>query len=300
MKRVCVINNYNYAKYLRECVASALSQTLSFDLIYVVDDGSTDDSRDVLENIARQDDRIHLIFKENAGQLSCFNALVGFFDDSDLICFLDADDFYPSDYLMMLSAKHSRMKSDFYFCEPIYFRDEVPVSCAVPHQNSEFVWAISSHATRYLRCWVGSPTSCISVTGRLFNNLFPYPFEPDWRTRADDVIVYGAGIFGYAKCYVPDMGVGYRVHSDNFFYGKVFSGSDLIRHEMVKDRLFFYYANKWSLPTLVKQPMAAKEVALVPPELRDRFQLPSDKKMAIAEFHGLRRFLRKITYPMWG
>src|SRR5690242_11531263 len=44
LKTSCLINNFNYAHYVSEAVESALAQTIAFDEIIVVDDGSTDES----------------------------------------------------------------------------------------------------------------------------------------------------------------------------------------------------------------------------------------------------------------
>lgn len=59
---------YNGGSYLREAVESILSQTLSDLELIVVDDGSTDGSRDLLANIAATDKRLRLVLQENAGQ----------------------------------------------------------------------------------------------------------------------------------------------------------------------------------------------------------------------------------------
>src|SRR6188768_2225570 len=83
-----VIDNYNYARFLRAAVDSALAQAYPRVEVVVVDDGSTDDSREV---IARYGDRISAVFKPNGGQASAFNA--GFAaSHGDLVLFLDSDD----------------------------------------------------------------------------------------------------------------------------------------------------------------------------------------------------------------
>jgi glycosyltransferase involved in cell wall biosynthesis len=41
MRAVCIVNNYNYERYLTTCLDSALRQSRPFDLILVVDVGST-------------------------------------------------------------------------------------------------------------------------------------------------------------------------------------------------------------------------------------------------------------------
>ncbi|MBD1927438.1 glycosyltransferase [Trichocoleus sp. FACHB-90] len=85
-----LINNYNYARFLSEAIDSALNQSYSHTEVIVVDDGSTDNSREI---IASYGDKITPVLKENGGQASAFNA--GFAASSgDIICFLDADDVY--------------------------------------------------------------------------------------------------------------------------------------------------------------------------------------------------------------
>jgi len=84
-----LINNYNYENYVSQAIESALNQTYDRVEVVVVDDGSKDNSRDVIEKYG---DRIVSVFKPNGGQGSAFNA--GFAaSQGDLICFLDADDY---------------------------------------------------------------------------------------------------------------------------------------------------------------------------------------------------------------
>src|SRR5437016_4869848 len=83
-----VIDNYNYAQFLREAIDSALAQTYSPFEVVVVDDGSTDGSRAIIESYGS---RIKSLFKTNGGQGSAFNA--GFAaSNGSVVCFLDADD----------------------------------------------------------------------------------------------------------------------------------------------------------------------------------------------------------------
>jgi glycosyltransferase involved in cell wall biosynthesis len=85
-----LINNYNYGRFLGQAIDSALSQDYLSKEILVVDDGSTDNSREIIFSYG---DRIIPIFKENGGQASAFNAGVAA-SRGDILCFLDADDFF--------------------------------------------------------------------------------------------------------------------------------------------------------------------------------------------------------------
>ena len=88
-----VIDNYNYGRYLRAAIDSALAQTYSQIEVVVVDDGSTDDSREVIESYGS---RILPVVKSNGGQGSAINA--GFAASrGEIVMFLDADDEFLSD-----------------------------------------------------------------------------------------------------------------------------------------------------------------------------------------------------------
>ncbi len=88
-----VINNYNYGRFLREAIDSAFAQIYPNTEVVVVDDGSTDNSREIIGGYG---DQIIPVLKENGGQASAFNA--GFLaSKGQVICFLDADDYYLSE-----------------------------------------------------------------------------------------------------------------------------------------------------------------------------------------------------------
>src|SRR5260370_24794184 len=65
-----VISSYNYGSFLANCIDSALEQTYHHTEVIVVDDGSTDNSRDI---IARYGNRVTPLLKENGGQASALN-----------------------------------------------------------------------------------------------------------------------------------------------------------------------------------------------------------------------------------
>jgi hypothetical protein len=83
-----VVNNYNYARYLRDSVDSALAQDHHDVEVVVVDDGSADNSREV---IAAYGERVVPVLKNNGGQGTALAA--GFAASTgDAVIFVDADD----------------------------------------------------------------------------------------------------------------------------------------------------------------------------------------------------------------
>lgn len=84
-----VITNYNYEKFLSQAIDSALGQTVPANEVVVVDDGSTDDSRSVIEQYGHQ--RVKAIFQTNAGVAAARNRAIEQLQSEYVVC-LDADD----------------------------------------------------------------------------------------------------------------------------------------------------------------------------------------------------------------
>ena len=114
-----LINNYNYGCFLKTAIDSALAQTYKDLEIIVVDDGSTDNSSEI---IASYGDRIISIIKKNGGQASAFNA--GFLrSQGEIICFLDADDlFIPTKVEKIVEAFNDAPEAGWCF-HPLEFVD---------------------------------------------------------------------------------------------------------------------------------------------------------------------------------
>lgn len=116
MKKVSVIVPvYNVKKYLRKCVDSIKNQTYQNIEIVLVDDGSTDGSENLCDEIARTDNRIVIIHKENGGLSDARN--VGMDASSgDYISFVDSDDYVDEDFCEILIANLEKYNADVSCC----------------------------------------------------------------------------------------------------------------------------------------------------------------------------------------
>ena len=47
---ICLVNNYNNEKFIGDCLSSVVNQTKSFDQVLIVDDGSVDGSKDIIQD----------------------------------------------------------------------------------------------------------------------------------------------------------------------------------------------------------------------------------------------------------
>ena len=87
-----VVSVYNAEKYLCECLESLVNQTYKDIEIICVNDGSTDNSSQILQHYASKDKRIKIVSKKNGGLSSARNAGI---DSSNgrYITFVDSDDY---------------------------------------------------------------------------------------------------------------------------------------------------------------------------------------------------------------
>lgn len=86
-----IIPFYNVEKYIGECLESALNQTLKEIEIICVDDGSTDNSYEIVDEYKRKNENIKIIQKENGGQSSARNVALKI-AKGKYVYFLDSDD----------------------------------------------------------------------------------------------------------------------------------------------------------------------------------------------------------------
>jgi glycosyltransferase involved in cell wall biosynthesis len=209
-----IINNYNYARYLGEAIESALAQSYQPTEVIVVDDGSTDESRDV---IAGYGTRVRSVFKENGGQGSTYNAGFGVCS-GDIVCYLDADDtLFPG-----AMAEVARLMSD-----PQVVKVQWP--CAITDAHGIRTGELSTkrpppegdYSALVIRD--GPLYDAFLHTGNAYartmlQRIFPMPEFP-YRNGADVYLVTTAPVLGLVRTAASPLGT-YRVHGANNFRGR--------------------------------------------------------------------------------
>ena len=113
--RSVIVPVYNLEKDLPRCLDSILAQTHGALEVIVVDDGSRDGSRAVLEEYARRDDRVKPIFKENGGVTSA--RLRGVAEATgEWVGFVDGDDEIEPDMYGWLLENARKYGADVSHC----------------------------------------------------------------------------------------------------------------------------------------------------------------------------------------
>lgn len=122
-----IIPIYNSEAYLAECLDSALAQTFEDIEVVCVNDGSTDGSARIVEERARQDERVVIITQENRGLGAARNAGV---DKArgDYLYFLDSDDRLAGNALEELTARANADNLDVLYFGAVPFCDDADLT----------------------------------------------------------------------------------------------------------------------------------------------------------------------------
>ncbi|MEH2232632.1 MAG: glycosyltransferase family 2 protein [Nostoc sp.] len=205
-----IINNYNYGHFLPEAIESALNQDYQPTEVIVVDDGSTDNSRQI---VADYGERIIPLLKENGGQGSAFNS--GFeISQGKTICFLDADDvLLPTAIGKAVELLH----------DPNVVKVHWPLSAVDVHgkllgklipedplsegdlRDAQIKGGIEGH--------IFSPTSGNAWSRSYLEKILPLP-ESRYRFNADSYLAILAPFSGSIKR-IPEYQALYRIHASN-------------------------------------------------------------------------------------
>lgn len=200
-----IIPTYNYARYVAAAVDSALSQSFEDLEIVVVDDGSTDETRETLRHLGT---RIRYIPRAHRGLAATRNAGIGV-SRGRYLAFLDSDDLWLPDKVSMQVARlDAEPAVGLVYTEATLFNDESTTE--IPHSY----W--SEHPSGKILPWllrhnvVPSPTPM--VRRELFEKVGPFDERlsacEDW-----DMWIRIAQVSEFA--YVDRVLARYRVHSAN-------------------------------------------------------------------------------------
>jgi hypothetical protein len=182
-----LINNHNYARFLGDAITSALNQTYPHTEVIVIDDGSADDSRRVIESFGS---RITACFQPNTGQAAAINR--GFsLSRGQIILLLDADDtFLPEKAAEVVHIFTSHPGIGWCFHPASFWHTatsrQTPPRADLPSTYIDFRQEI---AAAHLPTFAPA-TSCLCFARSLLAGLLPLPqLEP---TAADRYLKLGA------------------------------------------------------------------------------------------------------------
>lgn len=202
-----LINNHNYGQYVGEAIESVLNQTYQDFEIIVVDGGSEDQSRDVIQSYVRKyPQKITAVYKPSSGQAAAIN--VGFqLSRGDIIALLDSDDYFMPTKLEKIAGFHKTCAFVGHGRRQLTGGGEL-VDASAPLDDRENR-SLLYHRFGYIYTY-NLITSCISATRSLMSNILPMP-EEDYVTFADCYIKVMAQNYCDIQ-YYQDPLTFYRIH----------------------------------------------------------------------------------------
>lgn len=111
-----IVPAYNVANYLPKCLDSIINQTYKNIEIIAVDDGSTDESGEIIDRYAQKDSRVVSVHKKNGGLSDARNVGIDI-ATGEYLMFIDGDDFIDERMAEIMYSRIIEDKSDMVMCE---------------------------------------------------------------------------------------------------------------------------------------------------------------------------------------
>jgi glycosyltransferase involved in cell wall biosynthesis len=204
-----IVDNFNYGRFLGAAIDSALAQSYSNVEVVVVDDGSTDESRDVISTYGN---RLSAIFKPNGGHASAFNA--GFSaSHGAIVIFLDADDvLLPNAAEEVVRVWRPGVAKAQFVLAHIDALGRT-LGTTVPYLPAQMPSGDIRNSILEAGGYIGVPTSGNAFARSVLERLMPLP-EALWRQAADTSLEIIAPFFGDVISIGKTLGC-YRIHDSN-------------------------------------------------------------------------------------
>ena len=209
-----IIDNYNYRRYLREAIDSALAQSYAPIEVIVVDDGSTDGSPEIL---CVYGERIQPVLKPNGGQASALNAGLAH-SRGEVVFFLDADDVLRPQAVerVMQAFQHEpQAVRAHYRMEVIDSQGKRTGEVKPPWWMDLPQGDLRRQAAQFPFDLPWLPTSGNAFKRQALERIFPIP-EAEYRILADYYLSNLTPLFGPLAA-IDEILAGYRVHGENAY-----------------------------------------------------------------------------------
>lgn len=175
-----IIPAYNVEKYIEKCIISILEQTYTNIEVIVVNDGSTDSTGNIVDNLSQHDSRVRVLHKKNAGVSAARNSGIKA-SAGEYVVFVDGDDYIARDYVEYMLSLVENTSSDFCLSKYCYTK-----SGEVQTENEYIEKLQPEDATALLL----SPTIIVGC----WNKIFKRSLIVDNNIWFSTTLFYGEGL----------------------------------------------------------------------------------------------------------
>lgn len=175
-----VVPAYNVECYIERCIDSIRNQSCPNIEIIVINDGSTDKTRRIVESIASQDSRIYVVNNVNQGVSASRNNGIEL-AKGKWIAFVDGDDYISKDFVEHMVDVAKKTGADFCISTDCYKfnTDKQSPTVSVKQYSSDAATALLLSPRVEVGCW---------------NKLFSLDFINRLQLRFDTTLFYGEGL----------------------------------------------------------------------------------------------------------
>ena len=271
-----IVPAYNVEKYIKTCLDSLINQTYSNFEIIIINDGSTDQTEEILRSY--QSNPKFRIYSQKNGGLSAARNHGLKLANGELVCFIDSDDSVKSDYLEKLVAP---------------FIDCADVDITVCGYQEKFEKSEIDHVLKTQKITGYQATEDLLIKQQDFNVLA-------WNKL-------------YRKSLFTDYDIEYpvgQIHEDNLTTYKLFSHSQTVVY--ISDVLYIYQRthseitkNRHSEEKTLKRLQAKEQMAIEAGQyLQDsKLKLTADVALLLSYFafldHAISRQIDKSHYNVY-
>jgi glycosyltransferase involved in cell wall biosynthesis len=212
-KIACIIPSYNHASYIAEAIRSVLRQSLPAERLVIVDDGSLDNSVEVIRAV--KDPRIHLVVQENQGAHAALTHGLELCKDCDFVSVLNSDDRYHTERFARCAAYLERHPDTQLVCTRIRLIDEFgrPVGQLDGRQRRlNRIWSHLSNTTDFVAS-LGYGNFTKTTSNFFFRTGAIVEFRP-YRYAHDYFAALTVALRGTLEPIHQDL-LDYRVHAKN-------------------------------------------------------------------------------------
>ncbi|NLS07916.1 glycosyltransferase [Rhizobium sp. P32RR-XVIII] len=219
-----LINNHNYGRFVGRAIDSALNQKAPDVETIVVDDGSSDQSRSILE---AYNNRVKVLCQDNRGQAAAINAAVRV-SRGDILCFLDADDWWAPGKLSATAAafrSNPQVSLVYHRLQPT-LTDGSPTLKPIPRTLCS--GDLSPRLMKSAGWWPFPMTSAIAVRRSAWDAAGDMPEQ--FRISADAWLTGIYPFLGDVAALPYSLGF-YRIHNNNWY--RPIDDAAMLRKRMV-------------------------------------------------------------------
>lgn len=215
-----IIPAYNVEKHVEKCVLSALNQSYENIEVIVVNDGSTDNTLNILNKI-RDNDKLKIVTKNNGGVSAARNTGIEV-AHGDYVVFVDGDDYIANDFVEYMLSLATNTKCDFCLSTDCYSKKDDTQSQQLHEEviSPEDAVALLISPRVIVGCW---------------NKIYNMSFIKRHNLRFSTELFYGEGLNFIIQCAqkAEAIGVGNR---KVYYYRRNNMGSATTRFNIDKFR----------------------------------------------------------------